>query len=153
MQRSADGGVPSPNRHAPPIEGELRRLIPDAFAKTTCRVSLAQTAAYSTGCNVLFKGPDTVASRPNGECVVVSSQPFQHAAWLATAASGDVLSGMITGLMARRFHAFDAAALGAQLHLQCADAVGPGLIAEGIPGAPPRVISKCLSAKSNPCRA
>ncbi len=131
-----------------PHEGELRRLIPDAFAHTTCRVSLAQTAAHTMDCIVLFKGTDTIVARPNGDCAIVSSNPFKHAAWLATAGSGDVLSGFITGLMARGFDAFYAAALGANLHLRCAEAIGPGLIAEDIPEALPRVLARCLSVKA-----
>ncbi|MFT7107535.1 MAG: hydroxyethylthiazole kinase-like uncharacterized protein yjeF [Yoonia sp.] len=127
-----------------PHEGELRRLIPEAFIKTRCRVSLAKIAAHEMGCNVLFKGADTIIARPNGDCVVVKSEPFAHSAWLATAGSGDVLSGFITGLMARGFDAFDAAALGANLHLQCAQTIGPGLIAEDIPEALLAVLARCL---------
>jgi NAD(P)H-hydrate repair Nnr-like enzyme with NAD(P)H-hydrate dehydratase domain len=96
------------------------------------------------GCNVLLKGSDTIIARPTGDCVVVKSKAFAHAAWLATAGSGDVLSGFITGLMARGFDAFDAAALGANLHLQCAEVVGPGLIAEDIPEALPVVLARYL---------
>ena len=127
-----------------PHEGELRRLIPDAFDKTSCRVSRARIAAQKMGCNVLLKGSDTIIARPTGDCVVVKSKAFAHTAWLATAGSGDVLSGFITGLMARGFDAFDAAALGASLHLQCAEVVGPGLIAEDIPEALPVVLARYL---------
>ena len=127
-----------------PHEGELRRLIPAAFNKTSCRVSLARTAAKEMNCTILFKGSDTVISRPNEECRIVKSAPFKHAAWLATAGSGDVLSGFITGLMARGFDTFDAAALGANLHLQCADVIGPGLIAEDLAEALPTVLAQCL---------
>lgn len=128
-----------------PHEGELRRLIPDAFDQTTCCASLAVKAAQTFGCIVLFKGADTIVARPSGDCVVVKSKLVEHAAWLATAGSGDVLSGFITGLMARKFDAFDAAALGANLHLQCAAAIGPGLIAEDIPEALPGVLRKVIA--------
>ncbi|KQI68279.1 hypothetical protein AN189_10685 [Loktanella sp. 3ANDIMAR09] len=128
-----------------PHAGELRRLIPGAFDRTDCRVTLARTAARNLGCVVLFKGPDTLVARPDGTCVVVSSDPIPHAAWLATAGAGDVLAGIITGLLARGFAPACAAALGAQLHLQCAAAVGPGLIAEDLPDALPRVLSAVLS--------
>lgn len=129
-----------------PHEGELRRLIPEAFNQTSCRVQLSRTAAREMDCNILFKGSDTIVARPNGNCVVVKSSAFRNAAWLATAGSGDVLSGFITGLMARGFDAFDAAALGADLHLHCADEIGPGLIAEDIPEALPKVLNQYLSA-------
>jgi hydroxyethylthiazole kinase-like uncharacterized protein yjeF len=128
-----------------PHEGEMRRLIPHAFEQTTCRVSLAQIAAKTIGCVVLFKGTDTVIAQPSGAYEIVTSQPFEHAAWLATAGSGDVLSGIITGLLARGFNAPDAAAVGAHLRLQCADVFGPGLIAEDIPEMLPRVLAHCLS--------
>lgn len=127
-----------------PHEGELRRLIPDAFTRTKCRVSLTRIAAQRMKCTVLFKGTDTIIARPDGTCVAVKSAPFKHAAWLATAGSGDVLSGFITGLMAKGIDVFDAAALGAHLHLHCADDIGPGLIAEDIPEALSRVLSRCL---------
>lgn len=127
-----------------PHEGELRRLIPAAFAATTCRMTLAQNAAQALNCCILFKGTDTIVTQPNSPSCVISSKPFHHAAWLATAGSGDVLAGIITGLLARGFSALDAATLGAHLHLQCAEAVGPGLIAEDLPEAIPHVLTTCL---------
>jgi hydroxyethylthiazole kinase-like uncharacterized protein yjeF len=132
-----------------PHEGELRRLIPASFTQTTCRVSLAKIAAKTMNCSVLFKGMDTIIARPDGDCTVVSSQNFEHAAWLATAGSGDVLSGIITGLLAKGFDAFGAAAIGANLHLQCADAIGPGLIADDIPEAIPDILKRYLDVEAN----
>lgn len=129
-----------------PHEGELRRLIPTAFTKTSCRVSLAKIAADATHCCVLFKGPETIIARPNGDCIVVKSASFHNSAWLATAGSGDVLSGFITGLLARGFGAFDAAAVGADLHLRCAEMIGPGLIAEDIPDVLPHVFSELFKS-------
>ena len=123
-----------------PHEGELRRYIPEAFAQTTCRVALAKMAAVKANCTVLFKGTDTVIAAPSGACTTVLSKRYAYAGWLATAGSGDVLAGIITGLLARGFDAFDAAAIGADLHLRCADAFGPGLIAEDIAGMLPQVL-------------
>jgi hydroxyethylthiazole kinase-like uncharacterized protein yjeF len=131
-----------------PHEGELRRLIPDAFATTSCRVTLAQIAAKSMNCIILFKGLDTVIARPDGAYTVVSSKPFRSAAWLATAGTGDALSGIITGLLARGFSVFDAAAVGANVHLHCADIIGPGLIADDIPEAIPDVLKRCLNVQT-----
>lgn len=138
--------VPNTQIVMTPHEGELRRLIPLAFKKTTCRATLAITAAQTVGSVVLFKGRDTIVARPNGYCAVVKSRPYENAAWLATAGSGDVLSGFITGLMARGFDAFDAAALGATIHLRCADAIGPGLIAEDLSEVLPGVLKDLLAA-------
>lgn len=123
-----------------PHEGELRRLIPRVFAETSCRISLAQAAADKVGCVVLFKGPETIIAAPDYTPMTVSAQVFEHTSWLATAGSGDVLAGFITGLLARRFEAFEAAALAAELHFRCAEAFGPGLIAEDIPEMLPRVL-------------
>lgn len=128
-----------------PHEGELRRLIPAAFDQTTCRVSLAKAAAQTFGCVVLFKGAKTIVARADGACVMINSTVSDDAAWLATAGSGDVLSGIITGLMARGFNAFEAAALGADVHVQCAAAIGAGLIAEDIPEALPRVLKRIIA--------
>jgi hydroxyethylthiazole kinase-like uncharacterized protein yjeF len=131
-----------------PHEGELRRLIPHAFDQTTCRITLAKTAAQEFGCVVLFKGETTIVAQPDGYCVAIDSRTFKYATWLATAGSGDVLSGLITGLMARGFEAFEAAAVGAHIHVQCADAIGPGLIAEDIPHAVPSVLRRIISSKA-----
>ena len=123
-----------------PHEGELRRFIPEVFTETSCRVTLARRAADKAGCVVLFKGPDTVIAGPDHAPMIVSSKTFQHASWLATAGSGDVLAGFITGLLARGFDAFNAACLAAELHFRCAEAFGPGLIAEDIPEMLPKVL-------------
>ncbi len=123
-----------------PHEGELRRIIPEMFEQTNCRVRLAQTAANKVGCVVLFKGQDTVIASPDHDPVVVSSNRFEHASWLATAGSGDVLSGFVTGLLARGFDGVQAACLAAELHLRCADAFGAGLIAEDIPEILPKIL-------------
>jgi hydroxyethylthiazole kinase-like uncharacterized protein yjeF len=116
-----------------PHEGELRRFIPEAFNQTSCRVTLAQCAADKAGCTVLFKGPDTVIATPQRRPVIVSAKRFMHTGWLATAGSGDVLAGFVTGLLARGFDAPLAASVATELHFSCAQAFGPGLIAEDIP--------------------
>jgi hydroxyethylthiazole kinase-like uncharacterized protein yjeF len=131
--------ISNPQSVMTPHEGELRRYIPQAFARTTCRVSLAQHAAKKAGCVVLFKGPDTVVAAPEKTLMIVSSTGFRNASWLATAGSGDVLAGFITGLMARGFDAFEAACIATELHFRCAEAFGPGLIAEDIPEMLPKV--------------
>lgn len=129
-----------------PHEGELRRYIPAGFAQTSCRKTLARSAAAKANSVVLFKGSDTIIAAPNGACKIVSSQGYKNSNWLATAGSGDVLSGFITGLLARGFSAFDAACTGAYLHLECAELFGPGLIAEDIPEMLPRVFNAAYRA-------
>jgi NAD(P)H-hydrate repair Nnr-like enzyme with NAD(P)H-hydrate dehydratase domain len=88
---------------------------------------------------VLFKGPDTVIADPSGRAAINSAHYDRVAPWLATAGSGDVLAGVITGLLARGFSPFDAACTGAWLHVECALSFGPGLIAEDLPEELPKV--------------
>lgn len=132
--------ISNPQSVMTPHEGELRRFIPEVFATVSCRVSLAQAAAKKAGCVVLFKGSETIIAAPDHIPMIVSSKPFQNTSWLATAGSGDVLAGFVTGLLARGFNGFEAAAIAADLHFRCADAFGPGLIAEDIPEMLPNVL-------------
>jgi ADP-dependent NAD(P)H-hydrate dehydratase / NAD(P)H-hydrate epimerase len=131
-----------------PHGGEFARLFPDISAKlanpTTngpvySKVDATRDAAARAGCVVLFKGPDTVIAAPDGQCRINSAHYDRAAPWLATAGSGDVLAGVITGLIARGFPAMQAAETGAWLHVQCARVFGPGLIAEDIPEVLPKV--------------
>ncbi len=136
-----------------PHGGEFARLFPDIAEKLSApptrgpafsKVDAAREAAKRAGCVVLFKGPDTVIAAPDGRCSVHSAQYERAAPWLATAGSGDVLAGFITGLLARGFDAMGAAETAAWLHVECARQFGPGLIAEDLPEALPDVF-KCMN--------
>jgi ADP-dependent NAD(P)H-hydrate dehydratase / NAD(P)H-hydrate epimerase len=117
-----------------PHPGEFRRLFPDLAAQP--RIEAARAAAARAGCVVLLKGPDTVIAAPDGAAVVnTSGTPF-----LATAGSGDVLAGMIGGLLAQGLSAFEAASAGAWLHGRAGEGLGPGLIADDLPEALPAVL-------------
>ncbi|MEL6167765.1 MAG: NAD(P)H-hydrate dehydratase [Pseudomonadota bacterium] len=131
-----------------PHGGEFRRLFPDIHDRLTApatqgpaysKVDATREAAARAGCTILFKGPDTVVADPDGRCSLNSSHYDRAAPWLATAGSGDVLAGFITGLLARGFAPHDAAATAAWLHTECALSFGPGLIAEDLPEELPRV--------------
>lgn len=131
-----------------PHAGEFARLFPDIAEKLAApatkgpaysKVDATREAAKRAGCVVLYKGPDTVIADPTGRCVINSAHYDRAAPWLATAGSGDVLAGFITGLMARGFSPFDAACTGAWLHVECALSFGPGLIAEDLPEELPKV--------------
>ncbi len=131
-----------------PHGGEFARLFPDIAEKLNAtptkgpaysKVDATRAAAKRAGCVVLFKGPDTVIAAPDGRCSINSAFYERAAPWLATAGSGDVLAGFITGLLARGFSAMQAAETGAWLHVECARAFGPGLIAEDLPEALPGV--------------
>ncbi|MFN4192948.1 MAG: NAD(P)H-hydrate epimerase [Tabrizicola sp.] len=131
-----------------PHAGEFARLFPDIAGKLAApatkgpaysKVEATREAAKRAGCVVLYKGPDTVIADPQGRCAISSAHYDRAAPWLATAGSGDVLAGFITGLLARGFTPFDAACTGAWLHVECALSFGPGLIAEDLPEELPKV--------------
>lgn len=113
-----------------PHEGEFARLFPDlALAPShLSKVMRAQKAAQRSGAVIVLKGNDTVIAQPEGHTVIqVAATPY-----LATAGSGDVLAGLITGLSAQSMPVFSAACAAVWLHNQAALAFGPGLIAEDI---------------------
>ncbi|WP_394177264.1 NAD(P)H-hydrate dehydratase [Yoonia maritima] len=131
-----------------PHAGEFARLFPDIAEKLDApattgpaysKVDATRDAAKRAGCVVLFKGPDTVIADPSGRCSINASVYERAAPWLATAGSGDVLAGFITGLLARGFAPMQAAETGAWLHTECALKFGPGLIAEDLPEQLPAV--------------
>ena len=89
---------------------------------------------------MLLKGPDTVIADPSGRASVNAAVYDRAAPWLATAGAGDVLAGMIAGLMARGLSAHDAASAATWLHVEAARTFGPGLIAEDLPETLPAVL-------------
>ncbi len=132
-----------------PHAGEFARLFPDLAERLAAsgnkgpiysKVDATREAAHRAGCVVLFKGPDTVIAAPDGRCAVNAAAYERAAPWLATAGSGDVLAGFVAGLLARGRTPFEAACTGAWLHVECARAFGPGLIAEDLPEALPQVL-------------
>ncbi len=131
-----------------PHAGEFKRLFPDIMAKLEApattgpaysKVDATREAAARAGCVVLFKGANTVIASPDGRAAINSAHYERAAPWLATAGSGDVLAGFITGLLARGFAPMHAAETAAWLHVECALKFGPGLIAEDIPEQLPAV--------------
>lgn len=119
-----------------PHEGEYARLLGEPVGDD--RVAAARRLARVTGAVALLKGPGTVIAEPDGRAVV---EPTGDAS-LATAGSGDVLTGIIAGLLARGLEPFAAAATGAFLHGRAADRAGhTGLVAGDLVAALPRTLA------------
>lgn len=120
-----------------PHDGEFARLFSaQSWLHDGSKLDRTRAAARFLGCIVLLKGADTVIAEPGGRAAISDG----GAPWLATAGSGDVLSGMIGGLLTQGMPPFEAAAAGDYLHTAAARLFGPGLIAEDLPEMLPRAL-------------
>jgi NAD(P)H-hydrate epimerase len=133
-----------------PHPGEAAELLGCSAADVNCdRPGAARRLAERVGAVVLLKGAATVTAAPDGELVVnPTGGPL-----LASGGTGDVLLGLVTGLLAQGADAREAAALAAYVHGAAADALAreygdAGLLAGELARAVPAVVASLRAASA-----
>lgn len=130
--RALDGAIVTPH------EGEFRRLFPDLCGS---KVERARAAARRSGAVIVYKGADTVVAAPDGRAALAPPAP----AWLASAGTGDVLTGIVAAMRASGLEPFAAACAAVWLHGRAARLAGPDLIADDLVARLPAAVAECLA--------
>lgn len=120
-----------------PHEGEFRTLFPTLSGSKAER---AFAAAALSGATIILKGSQTVIAAPNGDIM----QSAIASPWLASAGTGDVLAGLVAGLLSTGMAALEAASAAVWLHGEAARLAGPALIADDLLAQLPHAIKGCL---------
>ena len=135
------GAIGSKKRERPviltPHSGEFARVFPTLAGN---KEDQARSAAKASGATVIFKGAHTIIASPNGNIATSSDA----SSWLASAGTGDVLAGIVAGLLSTGLASMEAACAAVWLHGECARLVGPALIADDLVRVLPRAIGNCL---------
>lgn len=121
-----------------PHMGEFARLFPDAQGSS---LDKARAGAAATGAILLLKGSATVVAHPDGRAAINPPAPV----WLASAGTGDVLSGLLGTLLAQAHDGFAAAQSAAWLHAEAARRAGPLLIADDLVEHLRDAVAACLA--------
>ena len=117
-----------------PHEGEFKKLFPGISGS---RQERTRADAIKSKSIVVLKGNGSLIAAPDGRIVLNANAPPS----LATAGTGDVLAGMITGLLAQGMPGFEAACAAVWIHSECARIVGPGLVASDLCGKIPQAVT------------